>query len=171
MVSWWTRFASSQWSQKVHPSRVCNSRKSPATCCDTQKLKYPSGMVNVMSHPAFRIIRALSAIQFLIILVISMFLLRSISLNLNRILSNTNATHLLSKRQADQLLSVTRHFFSLPSIFFRYKENFRMVTCINPAVIWVFLFHRCVQTSYWRTDCTWVLILTMRSSKIGSLYV
>jgi len=50
----------------------------------------------------------------------------------------------MSKRQADQL-SVTRRFFSLPSIFPRHKENFCMITYINPAVTWVSLFHRCVR--------------------------
>jgi len=80
-----------------------------------------------------------------------MFLLRSISaisisLNSNQILSNMNVTQLYPR------FSCFCIFFSF-EINLRRRECFYMVTCINPAVVWVSLFHCYVQTSCWRTDC------------------
>jgi len=69
------------------------------------------------------------------------------------------------QRNYFQALSAT-HSLSLPSIFPRHTENFRMVTCINLAVIWVSLSHRYVQTLAYELY-VWVSILTTRSSKLS----
>jgi len=56
------------------------------------------------------------------------------------------------QRNYFQALSAIRRSLSL--IFPRCTENFRMITCINLAVVWVSLSRRYVQTLCWCTDCT-----------------
>jgi len=77
------------------------------------------------------------------------FLFRSISTPLSsyRISSNMNATQLFPN--VTWAFWTALFFVSFPSTYRK-----RTAVCTDLVAVWVFLFHRCTRTLYWRTGCT-----------------